>query len=113
MLKPEEIIEMRKRWDECAQQVWESNPENKREQEARQAWREQQRAQGKIFNHNIKNWLDGEIIAARVALALGMILTVLIKGQIVIWVIMYIAYRLRIKRAKEEALEADRRSDYK
>lgn len=111
MLTPEEIVAFRKKGEEFKQQLWESNPENKMRQEAEQKWMEQQRAQGKIFNHNIKNWLDGEITTARVALVIGMILTALIKGQVVIWAIMYLAYRLRIKKVKQGAMDADRRGD--
>lgn len=72
-------------------------------------WAEEQCAQGKIMSPFVEKWLEGEITAARVALVIGMLLTVLIKGQIVIWAIMYWAYRVRVKKVKEEALEADRR----
>lgn len=65
--------------------------------------------QGEIIDPFIKNWLAGEITAARTALAIGMLLTVLIKGQIVIWAIMYFAYRGRVKKVIEEAREADRK----
>ena len=109
MLTSEDIIANRKRYEEYARQIWESDPENKKKQEAERLWREQQWAQGKIISPIIQNWLKGEIIAARTALIIGMILTVLIKGQIAIWLIMYIAYRGRVKKAKLEALEADRK----
>lgn len=72
-------------------------------------WAEEQRAQGKIINPFVQKWLDGEIAAARSILIIGMLLTVLIKGQIVIWIIMYIAYRARVKKAREDALKSDRK----
>ena len=72
-------------------------------------WAEEQRAQGKIMNPFIEKWLEGEINTARTALVIGMLLTALIKGQVVIWVIMYLAYKGRVKRVMEEALEADRK----
>ena len=64
---------------------------------------------GEIINPFVREWLEGEITAARIAFAVGMILTALIKGQIVLWAIMYIAYRSRVKKATEDALEADRK----
>lgn len=70
---------------------------------------DERRARGEIINPCIKNWLEAEITAARTALIIGIILTALIKGQIVLWVIMYIAYRGRVNKAKEEAREADMR----
>lgn len=108
-MRPEDIIEERKRQQEFRQKIWESNPENKMRQEEERKLREQQRTQGKIFDPFVKNWLDAEIVAARVALVIGMILTALIKGQIVIWIILYIAYRGRIKKVKQDAMEADMR----
>jgi hypothetical protein len=66
-------------------------------------------ARGELTNPFIEKWLEGEIVAARTMLFVGMALTALFKGQIVIWVIMYIAYKARVKRAKEEALEANRK----
>ncbi len=65
--------------------------------------------QGEIIDPFIKNWLTGEITAARTALVIGMLLTVLIKGQIIIWAIMYFAYKGRVKKVTEEAREADRK----
>lgn len=72
-------------------------------------WAEQQRAQGKILDPFVRTWLENEITTARIALAIGMILTVLIKGQVVIWAIMYVAYRCRVKHATKKAYEVDRR----
>ena len=66
-------------------------------------------AQCEIISPFVRNWLEGEIAAARIALIVGMILTALIKGQIVLWAIMYIAYRGRVKKAKQDAIKADRR----
>lgn len=109
MLTSDDIIENKKRYEEYARKYWESNPEYKRQQEAERMWREQQWAQGKIISPTIQNWLEGEITAARTILIIGMILTVLIKGQIAIWIIMYIAYRGRVKKARVDALEADKR----
>ena len=109
MLTSDHIIADKKRYEEDIRKYWENNPEYKKQQEERRIWREQQWAQGKIINPMIRNWLEGEIAAARSVLIIGMILTVLIKGQIAIWLIMYIAYRGRVKKAQADALEADKK----
>ena len=70
---------------------------------------DERRARGEITNPFVKNWMEGEIAAARIALVVGICLTALFKGQIVMWAIMYFAYRGRVNRIKQEALEADRR----
>lgn len=110
MLTPEDIIEERKRWDEFRSNYVKEHPEEYDSSRKLDEWRKARQAQGVIINTSIRNWLEGEITAARVALVVGMLLTTLIKGQIVIWAIMYIAYRSRAKRAREKAYEADRRS---
>lgn len=105
-------IEFRKNFKKRVQQHWEKNhPKEMAKLELQKKIREQERIQGKIFNPNIKNWLDGEITAARIGLIVSMSLTALIKGQIIIWAILYFAYRLRIKKAKQDAIEEDRRRD--
>lgn len=109
MLTSEDIIENKKRYEEYARKYWENNLEYQKQQEAERIWREQQWSQGKIISPTIRNWLEGEITAARTVLIVGMILTVLIKGQIAIWLIMYIAYRGRVNKVKADALEADKR----
>lgn len=81
--------------------------------EEERKYREAQWAQGKIIDPTINKWLEGEIAAARNALIIGMLLTALIKGQIFIWLIMYIAYKGRVEKAKRDAMESDRkRYDY-
>ena len=112
MSKSNNTIEFRKQHKRYVKQYWEENhPEEKAELELQKQLREQQRLQGKIFDSSVRNWLDGEITAARIGLITTMVLTALIKGQIVIWVILYFAYRLRVKKATQEAIEADRRHD--
>lgn len=109
MLRPEDIIEFRKKWDEDKSNYVKAHPEKYESSRKLEEWVKTRQAQGVIVNTSIRNWLENEIIAARVALAVGMILTALIKGQIVIWGIMYIAYRGRVNKVKQEAYEADRR----
>lgn len=82
-------------------------PEDKRQRELEKQQRNQRRLQGEIFDPFTKKWLESEISAARTALIIGMILTALIKGQVFIWAIMYIAYRGRVKKARQDALEKD------
>lgn len=107
-MSPEEIIKMRKEWDEHRINYEKAHPEQYESGRKLDEWVKEQQSQGKIINPFVEKWLEGEITAARVALAVGMILTALIKGQIVIWAIMYIAYRGRVKKVKEEAFKADR-----
>ena len=108
-MKPEDVIEERKRWHEYKANYAKEHPEL---YESSQKFEEDIRvkqARGEIIDPFIKKWLEGEITAARVALTIGIILTALIKGQIFIWAIMYIAYRCRVNKVREDALEADRR----
>ena len=108
-MSPEEMIKMRKEWDKYRSDYEKSHPEKYESSRKLDEWVKERRAQGEIINPFVKQWLEGEVTAARVALAVGMILTALIKGQIVIWTIMYIAYRGRVKMVKQQAMEADRR----
>lgn len=109
MLRPEDVISFRKKRDEYRQEYVRTHPEEYESSNQFDEWVQSQKNQGKILNPFIQKWLDGEIVAARVALAIGMMLTVLIKGQVVIWAIMYFAYRGRVKKVTQEAYEADRR----
>lgn len=108
-MRPEDIIKMRKEWDEYRVNYEKMHPEQYESSRKLDEWVKEQQAQGKIINPCVRNWLEGEITAARVVLAIGMILTALIKGQVVIWAIMYIAYRGRVKAARKKAYEADRK----
>jgi hypothetical protein len=85
----------------------------KREQAERGAYRKAYRARkianGEFFNPFIEQHLKAQISAARWALALGMITTVLFKGQIMLWTAMIIYYVCYVKKAKREHLEADRK----
>ena len=109
MLTPEDIIQDRKRYEEFHKNYAETHPDKYESSRKLDEWVKMRQAQGVIIDTSIRNWLDGEIISARVALVVGMIITALIKGQIVIWVIMYLAYRFRVKKSTEKAYEADRR----
>ena len=114
MSKLNNTIKFKNEYEKAKVERWKNNHLEEVEQfNSEKISREQQRIQGKIFNHNVKNWLDGEITTARIGLIVTMILTALIKGQIVIWAILYFVYRLRVKKAKQDAIEADRRYDYK
>ena len=108
MFDHKEYIEREKKRQEDLQRIWEKNhlEEAKRKKEEKNM-RNQRRLQGEIFDPFTKKWLESEISSARIALIIGMILTALIKGQIFIWAIMYIAYRGRVKKARREALEKD------
>lgn len=108
MLRPEDIIDFRKKHEEYQINYEKTHPEEYESSRKLDEWVKSRQAQGVIINTSIRNWLESEIIAARVALAVGMILTALIKGQIVIWAIMYFAYRGRVNKVTKEAYEADR-----
>lgn len=82
-------------------------PEEKRQRELEKQQRNQRRLQGEIYNEFTRKWLESEISAARTVLIIGMALTALIKGQIFIWVIMYIAYRGRVKAVQKKAIESE------
>lgn len=103
MLKPEDIIEERRRWDECARQTEEKAQQEGGFEDEFGTHIRTKLAKGEIIDEALRHWLEAEISAARTALIIGMVLTVLIKGQVFIWVIMYIAYRGRVKQAKEKA----------
>lgn len=109
MLRPEDIIQFRKEGEEYKRNYEKTHPEEYESSRKLDEWVKSQQAQGRIINPFVRNWLESEITAARTALIIGMILTVFIKGQIVIWAIMYIAYRGRVKKVTEEAYEADRK----
>lgn len=108
MLTPEEMIQIEKERQEDLQRIWEKNhPEEAKRKKEEKFRRNQRRLQGEIFDPFTKKWLESEISAARTVLIIGMILTSLIKGQVFIWAIMYIAYRGRVKKARQDALEKD------
>jgi hypothetical protein len=110
MLRPEDVIKFRKEREEYNRNYVREHPEKYESSHKLDEWVKSQQLQGKIINPFIENWLEGEIVAARIALTVGMLLTVLIKGQIFIWIIMYIAYRGRVKHVREKAYESDRRN---
>ena len=107
MLKPEDIIANRQRWNEFGINYEKNHIDECKNDNSLDQLIKGQQAQGKIVNPFIEKWLEGEIWAARNVLIIGMILTALIKGQIVIWAIMYIAYKGRVKKVRREAFEAD------
>ncbi len=107
MLRPEDVIEERKRYQEYMKHYEETHPGEFESGYDLEQWVTSQQFQGKIVDPFIEKWLEGEIAAARNVLIIGMILTALIKGQIVIWAIMYLAYRGRVKQARKKAFEAD------
>ena len=114
MAKPEDIIKFRKEWEENRTRYWrENHPEEYENFQKQKQLREQQRLQGKIFNPFVKKWMESQIATARTGLIVTMILTALFKGQVVIWLILFIGYRCRIKKVKHDAMEADRRHDYR
>lgn len=103
MLTPEDIIDERKHWDEIARQSETQNPET---QKRKAEYANRIRAQlmhGEIIDETLQKWLDAEISVARIELIIGMVLTALIKGQIFIWIIMYIAYCGRVNSLRKKA----------
>lgn len=100
-----EYIEARKRHEEFVRQYELKIPEEERADYWLVKSIREKLARGEIIDEPLRKWLEGEITAARVALAIGMALTALIKGQIIIWLILYLAYRCRIKKVKQEAWE--------
>lgn len=105
MLRPEDIIEERKRREEYTHQ-YERNSIYGQSIGANFATNIRERLmRGEIIDETLRHWLDTEITNARILLIIGILLTVLIKGQIFIWAIMYIAYRGRIRQVKEKAWE--------
>lgn len=109
MGKPEDIINSRKRWDEYKKNYVQTHPEEYTSSRELDEWVRAQQAQGKIVDPFIGNWLDAEIKMARTGLIISMLLTALIKGQVVIWLILFIAYKCRVNKAKKDAMEADRK----
>ena len=107
MLRPEDVINDRKRQQEYIKHYEKTHPEQFESGYELGQWVDEQHAQGKIVDPFIEKWLEGEIAAARNVLIIGMILTALIKGQVIIWAIMYLAYRGRVKQARKKAFEAD------
>jgi hypothetical protein len=103
VLRPEDIIEERKKWDEYAHHGEEKiRQEYSFEDEFGMNIRTKL-IKGEIIDETVRNWLDTEITTARTVLIAGMVLTALIRGQVFIWAIMYIAYRGRVKQAREKA----------
>ena len=70
---------------------------------------QEQVAQNKIINPFIRQHLEARITAARWALALGVAVTFLFKGQWILWILFVVFYKLYVKKATEEAMEADRK----
>lgn len=103
MFSIEDIIEARKQWDEFAIQYEANNPEVKKRTEGSAQFIRAKLLNGEIIDPSLRTWLDAEISSARTVLIVGMVLTSLIQGQIFIWIIMYIAYRCRVKQAKKKA----------
>lgn len=108
MLKPEDYIEFRKQWDENKRNYEKAHPEEFESSRKFNAEIRTKQARGEIVDPFVRNWMNGQITEARWILFIGIILTALIKGQIVLWAIMYFAYRGRVKKVKEDALKTDR-----
>ena len=67
------------------------------------------RARGEITSPFIREHLKAKITAARWALALSMAMTLLFKGQWMLWIVFIITYICSVKRFKKDALKADER----
>lgn len=105
MFSIEDIIKARKQWDEFAIQYEANNQEVKKQQEESAKFIRTRLMNGEIIDPSLRRWLDAEISSARTVLIVGMVFTSLIQGQILIWIIMYIAYRCRVKQVKHKAWE--------
>ena len=103
MLNIEDVIADRKRREERAIQYEKDNPHIRLQNKELADFTRAQLLRGEIIDPSLQKWMESEISAARTAFIIGIILTVLIKWQIVIWIIMYIAYRLRVKSIKKKA----------
>lgn len=103
MLTAEDIIKERKRWDHTGHQSECNNAEVQKIKAEYAKWIRARLMRGEIIDEALRKWLDGEISVARIELIVGMVLTALIKGQVFIWAIMYIAYRGRIKCLQKKA----------
>ena len=105
MSNPNDIIEARRRWQEYAKQSEMSVPEEERMGYELTKNIREKLARGEIVDEALRKWLESEITTARTALAIGIMLTALIKGQVIIWLILYLAYRGRVSKVKQEAWE--------
>lgn len=107
----------RKKAEEFAKKVeedqkrYEEKQKNSKIGSSIKQWEQEQRAQGKIVNPLIQQHLDAKISEARWELAIGMALTLLIKGQWAIWIILIIFYNVHVSKLKKEALEYDLKND--
>lgn len=105
MWGPKDVIESRKEWEEIAKQNEVNIPEEQRiGYELTNSVREKV-TRNEIIDETLRNWLNSKITIARTILAIGVAMTVLLKGQIIIWIVMYIIYRIHIKELKQKASE--------
>ena len=74
-------------------------------------WEKEQRFSGKIINTCVQQWLDAKITTARCELAIGMVLTLLIRGQWALWIIMIIFYKIHVRKLRADALNYDSKGD--
>ena len=65
------------------------------------------RAKGEIINPFIKQYLEAKIYAAKLILAIAMVMTILFKGRLFIWIVFIIMYSIYVVKEKEKALQAD------
>lgn len=101
-MKPEDIIEERKRWEQHAHssEANMTDGDNKLHGDIKEKL-----LNGEIIDEATRHWLDTEIATARIGLVASIIITALIKGQIFIWAILYIAYKCRVHQVKRKAQE--------
>lgn len=84
-------------------------PEEQRQGYQLRKRQEEMIAKGEIIDYFIKKHLEAKITNARYALAIGMISTVLFKGQWMLWILFIIWYNAYVSDAREKALQADRK----
>ena len=105
--------EQQKKYNELMERLAKEKEESEKEEQikqiARQAELEQKWANGEIQDEFIKRHMKGQITAARWALALGMAVTFLLKGQWLIWIVMIFVYVIYVNNVKTKALEADKK----
>ena len=105
------VAEEQKKWEEEKAKIkarQEAIPEEQRPGYAIRQFEEELIARGEIVNPFIRQHLEAEISISRWILAIAMLLTLLIEGQWVLWIIFIIAHRGRVKKLREDHLKADR-----
>lgn len=103
--------EQQKKHNELMERLAKEDEERKKQEQLKRAALAEQTntTEYRITNVFVRQYLEAKITAARWALALGIVMTALFKGQWVMWILFIVLYNLYVKQAKKDAEEADRR----